>query len=90
MLARHLKSIVCLAFLLSGCMAMSESECRNTDWFKLAEYEALNYGVRPQIDQYAHLCGRYNITVSEKDYMTGWLDGYREWSRRSNGGDGFE
>ena len=78
------RSIVCIAFLLSGCMSMSEPECRNTDWFKRGESDALNYGMRPQIDQYANLCGRYGVKVPEATYMTGWLDGYREWVQRTN------
>jgi hypothetical protein len=68
-------------------MSMSESECRGADWYQLGERDGLHYGLRPHIDQYAYLCDRYGVQASEKDYMAGWVDGYREFIRRSTGAD---
>ena len=68
------------AALLAGCAGMTESECRGTDWYKLGERDGLIYGLRPQIDRYAHQCGRYGVQPSEKDYIAGWTDGYGEWA----------
>ena len=70
------------AALLGGCASMSEPECRGTDWYKLGERDGLIYGMRPQIDQYAYQCSRYGVQPPEKDYMAGWVDGYREHQMR--------
>lgn len=66
---------------------MSEPECRSADWYKLGERDALLYGLRPRIDRYAHLCGRYGVQANEKDYLSGWTDGYREWAIRVSGSE---
>lgn len=57
---------------------MSDSECRSANWYELGERDALIYGMRPRIDQYAHQCGRHGVQPSEKDYLAGWFDGDRE------------
>ena len=71
------------SLLAAGCAPMSESACRSANWYELGELEALVYGLRPQIDQYAYQCAKYGVQASEKDYMAGWIDGYREFIRRS-------
>ena len=78
-----------LAALLGGCAApMTEAECRDTDWYKLGERDALVYGMQPQIDQYAMHCSRYGIRTADALYMRGWRDGYSEYSRRMGAGGG--
>jgi hypothetical protein len=67
---------------LPGCALMGETECRSTDWYALGERDGLIYGSRPRIDQYADQCGRHGVQPSEKDYMAGWTDGYREFEKR--------
>ena len=71
--------------LAAGCAAMSESECRSASWYELGEREALIYGLRPQIDQYAYQCAKHGIAASEKDYIAGWLVGNGERIRRAGG-----
>jgi hypothetical protein len=73
--------------LAGGCASMSDTECRGADWYALGERDGLHYGLRPHIDQYAWQCERYGVQASEKDYMAGWTDGYREFIRRSTGAD---
>ena len=73
--------------LLGGCAAMSESECRSADWYHLGERDALSYGLRPQLDLYAYQCSRFNVQPSDKDYLAGWVDGYREWNTRVSGSE---
>jgi hypothetical protein len=73
------------AGLLGGC-AMSDSACRTTDWYALGERDALTYGLRPQIDQYAQQCAQYNVQPGEKEYLAGWFDGDRERAVRMLGG----
>jgi hypothetical protein len=64
-----------LAALLAGCASMSDSDCRSANWYALGERDALIYGLRPQIEVYAHQCSRHGVEPSEKDYLAGWLDG---------------
>jgi hypothetical protein len=71
--------------LAAGCAAMSESECRGADWSALGEREALVYGLRPQIEVYAHQCATYGVQPSEQQYMAGWVFGNGERIRRSSG-----
>jgi hypothetical protein len=71
----------------AGCAGMSESLCRSADWRAVGMRDALSYGLRPQVDQYTQQCAAYGVQVSEKDYMAGWTDGYREFIHRSTGAD---
>jgi hypothetical protein len=61
---------------------MGEAECRGTDWYALGEIEGRIYGMRPRIDQYAYQCAPYGVQPPEKEYMAGWLEGYREFEKR--------
>jgi hypothetical protein len=67
---------------------MSDAQCRGADWYALGERDALIYGLRPQIEQYAYQCAKYGAQPSEKDYQAGWVDGDRERQRRSSAGAG--
>jgi len=67
---------------------MSESECKSADWFELGKRDGDVYGVRPLIDQYAYRCSAFGVTPKESDYLTGWVDGYRERVSRSDLGAG--
>jgi hypothetical protein len=74
-----------LGVLLAGCSAMSESECRNADWYALGERDALVYGLRPQIELYLQKCSREQAEPAQKQYMTGWFYGERERGLRMGG-----
>jgi hypothetical protein len=73
--------------LLAGCASMSDAECRSANWYALGERDALLYGMRPQIDQYAHQCSRYGVQPPEADYMAGWIVGDRERAIRMSGSE---
>jgi hypothetical protein len=85
----RLTSAVLLAMLLSGCAALGDSECRTANWYEIGERDALVYGLRPQIDQYAYQCAKHSVQASEKEYMAGWLVGEGERWRRMGGDGGF-
>jgi hypothetical protein len=76
-----------ISALLASCAGMDADACRTSDWYALGERDGLHYGLRPQIDQYAHQCGQHGVQAAEKEYMAGWIDGYREFTRRSTGAD---
>ena len=83
--SRLTSALLLAGALLCGCATMSESDCRSADWSALGERDALVYGLRPQIDQYAHQCSKYGVQPSEKDYIAGWNYGYGIWSMRTGG-----
>lgn len=80
-------AIALAAALLAGCAAMGEHQCRSANWYDLGERDALVYGMRPQLDQYAAQCGRHGIQPAEKEYLTGWFYGERERDRRISGSE---
>jgi hypothetical protein len=41
--------------------------------------------LRPQVDQYAELCGKYGVQPSQKEYLAGWFYGERERGVRMGG-----
>ena len=73
--------------LLAGCASMNETQCRAADWYQVGYRDADTYGLRPQIDQYAHQCKPHGVEASESRYMVGWVDGYREWNTRVSGSE---
>ena len=52
---------------------------------RVGEREALIYGLRPQVDQYAYQCAKYGVQVAETDYMAGWVVGSGERLMRAAG-----
>ena len=66
---------------------MTETECRSVNWYDIGERDGNAYGMRPRIDQYAHQCSAFGVQAVESDYMRGWVDGYREWTRRVHASD---
>jgi hypothetical protein len=68
----------CIA--LAGCSAMTESECRSTDWYERGRLDARVYAIQPAISQYARQCAPYGVQAAEARYMEGWRVGYGEWN----------
>jgi len=60
---------------------MSAQECRSTDWYALGHRDGDVYGLRPQIDQYAHSCGSLPASA-QAAYLAGWTDGYAQFAAR--------
>lgn len=77
--------LLAASLLAAGCAGLSDTECRSANWYDVGEREALVYGLRPQIDQYAHQCEKHGVQVPEKDYMAGWVVGNGERIRRAAG-----
>jgi hypothetical protein len=76
-----------LCCALSACAAVSEQECRSTNWYELGERDALLYGLRPRVDQLAYQCGKYGAPINEQDYLAGWQVGNWERSIRVSGSE---
>ena len=86
-MSRSTRALLLLAACsAAGCAGMSEAQCRGADWHALGVRDALDYGMRPRIDQYAHQCAAYGVQVPEKDYVAGWREGDAERAVRMLGG----
>src|SRR5438045_3419536 len=54
-------SLVAILLLAAGCMSMDDGQCRSADWYQVGYRDGDIYGLRPQIDQYAHLCKAHGV-----------------------------
>lgn len=70
--------LFCLA--AAGCAAMTESECRGTDWYERGRTDARVYAIQPSFNRYAQQCAAYGVQLPEADYLQGWRTGYGEWN----------
>jgi hypothetical protein len=80
-------SVLAACAALAGCAGMTQEECRVADWYQLGYRDGDIYGMRPRIDQYAHECKVADTSGPEKQYLAGWTDGYREYTKRVMGSD---
>jgi len=83
-------ALVVAAAGLSGCIVVTPEECRTANWYDMGEHDGNWYGVRPRIDLLAYQCEAQGVKApesAEKDYMVGWVDGYREWTKRVHASD---
>jgi hypothetical protein len=71
-----------------ACTSLSESECRNTNWYDLGRRDGEVYGMRASIDQYAHRCAAFGVKPDRAQYLVGWDDGYMEYRQRTGYGAG--
>jgi len=83
-----MRAALCLVLLLSGCAALSETDCRGTDWYQLGKRDGEVYGSRAMIDQYTHSCAAFGVKPDEARYMLGWEDGNMEYRQRTGYGGG--
>ena len=80
-----MRALVLMGVLLGGCAAaMSENQCRTSNWYDMGERDAL-MGNRSQLERYAEQCGRFAVKPDEQQYQAGWAIGYSEWNRRTSG-----
>jgi Protein of unknown function (DUF2799) len=87
---RPTSGLLVFCALLGACAQMSEQECRTTDWYQRGEVDALVYGMRPGIDQYAYQCEKFGVRPDEARYLAGWTEGDRERQARMSRSSGSE
>ena len=85
-MSRSRSLLLAASVLLAGCAGLTEQECRTASWYELGERDALVYGLRPRIDQYAHQCQKFAVQPAEGEYLSGWTAGDRERAVRTLGG----
>jgi len=83
-----LRAAALLVIFLSACGALSESECRSTNWYQLGKLDGELYGSRAMIDQYSYRCAAFGIKPDERAYMLGWDYGNMEFRQRTGYGGG--
>lgn len=76
-----------LALLLSGCAAMTESECRAADWYQIGFRDGLT-GMQRMDAAYETQCGKQGLRPDVAAYARGWQEGLWEFdSRKAHGGE---
>jgi Protein of unknown function (DUF2799) len=73
--------------LLSGCAAMSETECVATDWTSVGFEDGVAGRTVAAIGNYRNACSRYGVTPDLTAYRSGHTDGVEVYCRA---GRGFE
>jgi hypothetical protein len=76
--------VLALCVLAAGCAAMSENQCRATNWYNQGEYDG-QLGQQAKIDQYAYQCRQFGVQPAEQEYLAGWAYGYGEYNTRVSG-----
>jgi hypothetical protein len=87
-LDRSTRALLLACAFLAGCAEMPERECRTANWYQRGEVDALIYGTRPRIDQYAYQCEKFGVQPDENQYLSGWSDGDRERQSRMSRSSG--
>ena len=75
-----MRALLLLCIALGGCAAMTEAECRGTNWYERGRTDARIYAIQPTIARYARECAAYGVQLPEAAYMDGWRIGYGEWN----------
>lgn len=71
-----------LASAAAGCVHLSESDCRSTDWYQLGYRDGI-YGIQRQDEVYAFECSKVAGPAPDRGrYVQGWQDGLWEFERR--------
>ena len=81
------RAVLLTVALLAGCAPMTEPQCRAANWYDTGEQDALTYGLRPRIDQFAYQCSKFGVQPDEKEYLAGWQVGNWERSIRVSGSE---
>ncbi len=79
-------ALVAAAAGLSGCVALTEQECRAANWYDYGWRDALG-GLRPYYETYAYQCDAFKVPASEAEYMKGWHEGKWEYDHRAHSSD---
>lgn len=75
------------SLLLSGCVAMSESECRSADWYQVGFRDGLAGTQRMDI-AYGEQCSKQGAKPDVLAYAKGWQEGVWEFdARKAHGGE---
>ncbi|WP_373974977.1 DUF2799 domain-containing protein [Chitinibacter sp. SCUT-21] len=77
-------SLLVASVVLSGCAAMSESECKLGDWYGAGLRDG-QQGEASQIAEYAKACSEYGVTAGLVSYQRGHEQGLLSYCTPENG-----
>ena len=75
-------AVAAALLMLAGCagVGFTEAECRGMDWQRRGYADGFG-GNSPQDLRLSRACGRFNVAMSQADYLKGWEAGHDEWYR---------
>ena len=77
--------VITLLTVLSGCAAMSESQCASTDWEYQGETDGQKGKPMSELSRYSRSCGEFGITPDAQAYRTGRERGLQFYCTDLNG-----
>ena len=78
-------AMLCVAALLGGCAAMSESECLNADWYAVGERDGHDGRPLAQLEKYYDACSRFGVYPDDNAYEDGREQGLAVYCTADNG-----
>ena len=76
---------VCVASLLCGCAAMSESECVTADWHEVGQRDGRDGRVMTHLEKYYDACAQFGIYPDDKAYREGREQGLAVYCTEDSG-----
>jgi hypothetical protein len=73
--------LVAQCVLAAGCTTVSDTDCRNANWYDVGFRDAI-LALQRQEDTYAEACARHGIKVDSARYTQGWIEGKYEADQR--------
>jgi hypothetical protein len=64
-----------IALYLHGCASLSESECRDQDWYAIGFDDGYDGDPASQLAGHGEACAKYSITPDARQYEVGRRDG---------------
>ena len=67
--------------LAAGCTTVSDTDCRNADWYGLGFRDAI-LAMQPQDLTYSEACAKHGVKIDSARYAQGWTEGRYEADNR--------
>ena len=74
-----------IALCLQACASLSESECRNQDWYTIGFEDGTDGDPQAQIDEHGAACAKFGVTPDARQYEVGRRDGLVHYCTVANG-----
>ena len=71
--------------LTGGCAVMSESQCKNADWYLVGEQDGRAGETPARLSKYYETCAEYGITPDRDKYTAGYEQGLTFYCTAQNG-----
>lgn len=78
-------ALLTFLLLMSGCASLTESECRNGDWYGIGYRDGDNGRETSRLGSHTEACAEYAIAPDEGRYRAGYAKGVRSYCEPENG-----